>query len=94
MEALIFIISHNLFDGSVYNVLTANLTVRDIVDLIRQEVGDVEVQFVESPIMNQLSYEVSNRRFKEQGFQFTGSLEKSIGETVDLLKTAGRDCGK
>jgi nucleoside-diphosphate-sugar epimerase len=89
VEALIFIISNNLFDERVYNVLTANLTVRDIVDFIRREVGDVEVQFVESPIMNQLSYEVSNYRFKEQGFQYTGSLEKSIGQTIELLKKAG-----
>jgi nucleoside-diphosphate-sugar epimerase len=89
VEALEFIISHDLFDGRVYNVLTANLTVRDIVGLIRRKVGDVEVQFVESPIMNQLSYEVSNHRFKEQGFQFTGSLEKSIGQTIELLKKAG-----
>ena len=89
VEALIFIISHNLFDGTVYNVLTANLTVRDIVDMIRKKMGDVEVQFVESPIMNQLSYEVSNRRFKERGFQFTGSLEKGIEQTIELLKKAG-----
>jgi UDP-glucose 4-epimerase len=94
MEALKFIISHELFDGGVYNVLTANLTVGDIVDVIRKKIGDVEVQFVESPIMNQLSYEVSNRRFKECGFQFTGSLEKSIDETIELLKTAGGDRGK
>jgi len=62
--------------------------------VIRQKVGDVEVQYVESPIMNQLSYEVCNRRLKERGFQFTGSLEKSIGETIELLKTAGGNCGK
>jgi nucleoside-diphosphate-sugar epimerase len=94
VKALIFIISHDLFDGRVYNVLTANLTVKDIVDMIRKKIADVDVQFVESPIMNQLSYEVSNRRFKEQGFQFTGSLGKSVGETIELLKTAGGNCGK
>jgi nucleoside-diphosphate-sugar epimerase len=94
VEALKFIISHDLFDGSVYNVLTANLTVRDIVDMIRIYMGDVEVQFVESPIMNQLSYEVSNRRFKKQGFRFMGDVEKSIYETIELLKTAGGNCGK
>jgi nucleoside-diphosphate-sugar epimerase len=91
VEALIFIISHDLFDGRVYNALTGNLTVRDIVDMIRKKMGDVEVQFVESPIMNQLSYEVSNRRFKEQGFQFKGNLEKGIGQTIELLKKAGGD---
>ena len=89
MEALKFIISRDLFDGRVYNVLTANLTVKDIVDMIGKKIGDIDVQFVESPIMNQLSYEVSNRRFKDQGFQFTGNLEKSIGQTIELLKKAG-----
>jgi nucleoside-diphosphate-sugar epimerase len=91
VEAITFIISVNLFDGSVYNVLTANLAVRDIVDMIRKKIGDVEVKFVESPIMNQLSYEVSNRRFKERGFQFKGNLEKGIGQTIELLKKAGGD---
>jgi nucleoside-diphosphate-sugar epimerase len=94
VKALIFIISHELFDGRVYNVLTADRTVRDIVDMIRKTIGDVDIQFVESPIMNQLSYEVSNRRFKEQGFRFTGNLEKSIYETIELLKTAGGNGGK
>jgi UDP-glucose 4-epimerase len=94
VEAIKFIISHDHFTGRVYNVLTANLTVRDVVEMIRKRIGDVDVQFVESPIMNQLSYEVSNRRIKELGFQFTGSLERSIGETIELLKTAGRNCGK
>jgi len=86
VEALKFIISHDLFDGRIYNVLTANLTVRDIVDMIRQKVGDVEVQFVESPIMNQLSYEVLNKRFKSVGFEFHGDLEKAINETIELLR--------
>ena len=85
VEALKFIISNDLFDRRVYNVLTANLTVRDIVDLIRQEVGYVEVQFVESPIMNQLSYEVLSKRFKSAGFEFQGDLEKAIDETIELL---------
>jgi nucleoside-diphosphate-sugar epimerase len=89
IEALKFIISRDLFDGRVYNVLTANLTVGDIVDMIKTKVGDLKVRFVESPIMNQLSYEVSNRRFKEQGFKFTGSLKKGIDQTIELLKKAG-----
>ena len=85
VEALKFVISHNLFDGRVYNVLTDNLTVRDIVEMIRQKVGNVEVQFVESPIMNQLSYEVLSERFKSAGFEFRGDLEKAVNETIELL---------
>lgn len=40
--------------------------------------------------MNQLSYEVSNLRFKKQGFEFTGSAEQGIKETIRLLENAGR----
>jgi len=39
--------------------------------------------------MNQLSYEVSNRRFIEQGYRYTGSIESSIKETIRLLSKAG-----
>ena len=85
VEALKFIISHDLFDGRVYNVLTDNLTVRDVVEMIRQKVENVEVKFVESPIMNQLSYEVLSRRFKSAGFNFRGDLEEAINETIELL---------
>ena len=54
--------------------------------MIRQKVGNVEVQFVESRIMNQLSYEVSTERFKSAGFEFHGDLEKAINETIELLR--------
>src|SRR5579871_2571428 len=56
-RAVNFIIRRDLFDGRTYNVLTLNATVQDIVETIRLYLPDVRVKFVESPIMNQLSYE-------------------------------------
>jgi hypothetical protein len=44
------------------------------------------VKYVDSEIMNQLSYEVSSARFQKLGFAFEGSLDKSIQETIELLK--------
>lgn len=84
--ALKFIIKKDLFDNSVYNVLTTNATVGEIVDAIRQYVPDLEVSYVDSRIMNQLSYTVANQRFKEAGFAFKGDLSGDIGETVNLLR--------
>lgn len=86
VEALKFIIEGDLFDGSLYNVVTANATVKDIVDKIARHVPDLAVQYVDSPIMNQLSYEVANRRFTDLGFQFNGSLEEGIAATMRLLQ--------
>ena len=89
VRAIKFILEHNLFDQRIYNVLTDNLTVHAIVELIKQQIPQLEIQFVDTEIMNQLSYEVSHLRFKNMGFEFTGSIEHCIQATLDLLKAAG-----
>ena len=88
VRAIPHIIEHDLFDGRTYNVLTLNATVREVVDAVRQFAPRVKISFVDSPIMNQLSYEVSAQRFLERDFVFTGDLRRGIGETISLLRAA------
>jgi UDP-glucose 4-epimerase len=88
VRALSFIVRSDLFDGRVYNVLTRNATVRDIVETIRGFVPDLRLSFVDSPIMNQLSYEVSARRFRDRGFEFSGDIARGIGGTIALLRAS------
>ena len=89
-RAISFIIRKDLFDGRIYNVLTHNATVRQVVDTIREFVPELQVSFVDSKIMNQLSYEVSCERFMAEGFAFAGDLRRGIGETIGLLQQANR----
>lgn len=89
-RAFSHIIRNDIFDGRIYNVLTLNATVQQIVDTIREFVPTLDVQFVDNKIMNQLSYEVSCERFKGAGFTFQGDLHKGIGETIQLLKQANK----
>lgn len=84
-RAFEFIIRNDIFDGSIYNVLTLNATVRQIVETISEFVPQLEVSFVDSQIMNQLSYEVSCEKFIQKGFTFVGDLRNSIGRTIELL---------
>lgn len=84
-RAIMHLIRQDLFEGRVYNVITANSTVNDIVGLIRATIPDLEINFQNHKIMNQLSYEVCNKRFSATGFMPTGSLEKSTNETIQLL---------
>jgi nucleoside-diphosphate-sugar epimerase len=88
VRAISFAMERDLFDGQVYNVLTLNATVREIVDAIGAFVPGVALSFVDSPIMNQLSYEVSSQRFRERGFTFSGDIRRGIGATVSLLRAA------
>lgn len=89
VRAIVFIIERDLFDGGPYNVLTLNATVRQVVEALRAAAADVQVAFVDSPIMNQLSYEVSPQRFRDRGFVFAGDLRRGVAETVALLAAAG-----
>lgn len=89
-RAITFIIRKDLFDGRIYNVLTHNATVRQVVDTVREFVPDLKISFVDSKIMNQLSYEVSCERFMAEGFAFAGDLRRGIGETIGLLQQANR----
>jgi nucleoside-diphosphate-sugar epimerase len=90
LRAIEFIIRTDLFDGRIYNVLTLNATVRDIVENIRVFLPKTEVAYVDSPIMNQLSYEVLAQRFMQCGFKFTGDIRSSISDTISLLKSCNR----
>ena len=87
-RAIAFIIEKDIFDGRIYNVLTNNSTVRQVVETIREFVPDLDVEFVNNKIMNQLSYEVLDERFKSKGFIPAGSLKRGIGETISLLRQA------
>lgn len=87
-RAIGFIIREDLFDGEIYNVLTLNATVRQVVDTIREFVPNIKIELVDSKIMNQLSYEVSSGKFEGRGFKFTGDLRRGIGETINLLAQA------
>jgi UDP-glucose 4-epimerase len=86
VSAISFVIKKDIFDGKIYNVLTHNLTVRNITDTIKSFVPNIEIDFVESKIMNQLSYEVSNERFKNKGFSYYGNFRQGIEDTILLLK--------
>ncbi len=85
VRAIDFVLRRDLFDTRVYNVLTENVTVGAIVDIIRRFVADVTVQYVDSRIMNQLSYVVSSARFEHAGFCTEGRLVDGIEQTVRLI---------
>ena len=85
VRALCFIIERDHFTNELYNVVTVNATVGDIIDFIRGFVPDLKVSFVESQIMNQLSYHVSSAKFQALGFTAGGRLQQGIKDTLAHL---------
>lgn len=85
-NAITFVINNDIFDQKVYNVATDNLTVNDIVRMIKQFIPQVDVELVYSKIMNRYSYGVSTVLFQNTGFIFSGKIMGDIKDTINLLK--------
>lgn len=79
------ILERDMFNGEIYNVLTGNFTVEQIVGAIRTVLPDVRVDLVESPIMTELSYEVDDSKIRAAGFVPRGDLREGIEATLRQL---------
>src|SRR3989344_726062 len=86
IRAINFIIEKDLFDGQIYNVTSGNFTVKDVVKTIGQFIPKLSVSYVDSPIMNQLSYEVDDKKFRSLGFMPNGDLKTGIKSSIDKLR--------
>lgn len=84
-RAISWIIKHKHYGGNVFNVVSHNNTVHEVVEAIKVYYPSLTIEMVQHKIMNQLSYEVSSKRFCETGFSFKGNISKGIKETIELL---------
>ena len=84
-NAITHIFKHNIYNNNVYNLVSVNFTVKNIVDIIKKSVPDIKIEYVDHEIMNQLSYEVSNVKFKNKGFDFNSNVEQEIHNTIKSL---------
>lgn len=88
IRCLFWVIRNGVFDNGIYNVLTINATVNEIVEAIRAAIPDLQVKFVDTRIMNQLSYHVKSDKIQNLGFSFTGDLNRGIDASIRLLQRA------
>lgn len=90
LKAIVFFIKNPSFDGQIYNVLTDNFSVKNVIDIIREFIPNLSTKFVTNKIMNQLSYRVLTNKIQKKGFVFEGNLRSGIKDTIDLLKNSNK----
>tara|TARA_B100000780_G_scaffold243787_1_gene187155 strand:+ start:913 stop:1836 length:924 start_codon:yes stop_codon:yes gene_type:complete len=81
-----FTIENNFFKNDIYNALSENYTVNQILNKIKRYKKKISIKFVSSPIMNQLSYHVDKKKINKEGFFFRNKIETDIKNTLNLLK--------
>jgi len=81
-----FTIEKKLFKNQIYNALSENCTVKQIIDKIKIYKKNVKIKFVYSEIMNQLSYHVSKEKLNKEGLKLNNKIVIDIKDTLNLLK--------
>jgi len=81
-----FTIEKDLFKNDIYNALSENCTVSQILQKIRKSKKNIKVKFVSSKIMNQLSYHVAKDKLNNEGLYLKNKIIYDIEDTMKLLK--------
>ncbi len=81
-----FCIDKDFFDNDIYNVLSNNFTVEQIINKIKKIKKKLKITLVNSPIMNQLSYHVDKKKLSKKGLFLNSNLDKEIIQTLGLFK--------
>ena len=86
IATIIFIMNKNIYDNQIYNILTKNYTVKQILEMIKEKNYVIRTKKTSSPIINQNSYKVSNNKFKNFNLKFSNSIDNDIRQTLNQLK--------
>lgn len=80
-----FCIEKNFFKNDIYNVVSGNFTVKQIIQKIKKNKKNINIKFVNSPIMNQLSYHTDKNKLSKEGLVLNSNLNKEIEKTLKLF---------
>ena len=81
-----FSIENDFFKNDIFNALSGNYTVKQIINKIEKNKKKINIKLVQSEIMNQLSYHVSDNKLRSEGLVLNSQIDLDIKNTLKLLK--------
>ena len=81
-----FCIEQDFFENDIYNVVSGNFTVKQIINKIKKHKKNIKITYINSPIMNKLSYHVDKNKLKKRGLYLNSNLNKDIKDTLNLFR--------
>ncbi len=88
VKCINFIINKDIFDNQIYNIVSDNCTVSEIINIIKSYKKNIKINLVKTRIMNQLSYKVLSKKILKKGFKSKSNINLGIKETINLLQGA------
>jgi UDP-glucose 4-epimerase len=80
-----FCIEKDFFNNDIYNALSGNYTVNDIIKKIKKVKKNIKISLVKTKIMNQLSYHVDDSKVRKEGLNLNGKIDDDIKNTLKLF---------
>lgn len=72
--------------NNTYNVITNNYKLSEIVDVLKEWDSNLSLNMVNTPLLNQFNYFVSDKKFRDTGFKPKQEIKVEIFKTLELLK--------
>jgi nucleoside-diphosphate-sugar epimerase len=85
VNALAFALQRPDMAGQIYNLVTLNAALDRILDEVRRNAPDVQIEYTPSRLLNQVSYNVDDSKVRKLGFAYVGDLCEGVRATFELL---------
>jgi nucleoside-diphosphate-sugar epimerase len=80
-----FCIEKDFFNNDIYNALSGNFTVNQILNKIKKIKKNIKISLVKTKIMNQLSYHVDDTKVRKEGLKLNSKIDDDIKNTLKLF---------
>jgi len=90
INSILFFLELETSWDETYNVLTGNYKLSSIVEYIKSKI-DIVINMVDTPLLNQFSYTVSNDKIKSLGFVPQDDLFNHINITLRQLRNLNKN---
>lgn len=84
-DAIFYVINNKLFDFQTYNIVSSNLTVKEIVEKIKKYIPKTKVDYINSLAMTNLTYTVLNKKSIKAGFSYKADFDITFKKTIRKL---------
>mgnify|MGYP006205925127 CR=1 FL=1 len=86
-----FTIEKNFFMNDTYNILSQNLTLKQIVSSFKKYKKNIKIKYQKSKLINQFPYEISNSKFCSEAFKPKFKISNDIKLTLNLFKNLNNE---
>ena len=80
-----FTIEKNFFNNEIFNILSENLTLKKIISYFKKYKKNIKIKTVKSTLINQYSYNISNKKFSKRALILKSNISSDIKSTLKIF---------